>query len=458
MKKILYSTIAIAFLWVMPSCNFINEEVNIDPNNPVDVSMKDILPAAAVPLAYNVGGDVGRYLSLWTQHHMGFDRQHLSFDVYQLTESDINAAYDNFYTTILSNLDIVRRKAGETGAPHYAGVAKTLTAYTVALMVDLWDDIPFSNALKGEESLQPTFDKGSELYPKMIALCDEAIADLGQARSNFSPATDDVIYGGNRPKWIAFARSLKARLQLHLSKIDANAYKSVLATLDGGAITSNANDAQVVFTESAVGANPLFQFEDTRGDVVMGGFFINLLNQLKDPRRTVFAAEVKGGGWKGAGAGVAEEGPDASRFGKFYASSSSPVPLLSFVEVKFMEAEAAFKTDAKERAANAYNDAVKASIAKFGLKDDAYIAANAAETAASITLEKIMTQKYIGLYTSPETFNDWRRTGLPNLLPARGQSRMARRWPLAQDERVYNNANAQPYLNKTVFDRVFWDK
>jgi hypothetical protein len=38
-----------------------------------------------------------------------------------------------------------------------------------------------------------------------------------------------------------------------------------------------------------------------------------------------------------------------------------------------------------------------------------------------------------------------------------GQTQMPRRWPLAQDERVYNNANAQPYLNKTVFDRVFWD-
>ncbi len=458
MKKILYSMMAVAFLWGMSSCNFINDEINIDPNNPTDVSMKDLLPAAAVPLAYTTGGDLGRYLSLWTQYHMGFDRQHLSFDVYQLTESDVNATYDNYYTSILSNLDIIRQKAATLGAPHYAGVAKALTAYAVAQMVDVWDDVPYTEALKGGETLQPKFDKGSELYPKMITLCDEAIADLGQAKSNFSPGAEDVMYAGNRPKWIAFARSLKARLQLHLAKIDANAYKSVLTTLDAGAITGNANDAQVVFTESAVGANPLFQFENQRGDVVMGGFFINLLNELKDPRRPIFAEALKDGSFKGARAGFAEEGPDASRFGAYFASPTSPVLLLTFVEVKFMEAEAAFKTDNKERAAKAYNDAVKASLAKFELKDDAYLTANAAETAASITLEKIMTQKYIGMYPSPETFNDWRRTGLPNLPPAKGQSRLARRWPLAQDERVYNGANAQPYLNKTVFDRVFWDK
>jgi hypothetical protein len=68
-----------------------------------------------------------------------------------------------------------------------------------------------------------------------------------------------------------------------------------------------------------------------------------------------------------------------------------------------------------------------------------------------------MTQKYLALYTSPEAYNDWRRTGLPNWPLSVGQTQMPRRWPLAQDERVYNNANAQPYLNKTVFDRVFWD-
>ncbi len=457
MKKIIFSLATAFVLLAMPACNFLDYDLNTDPNNPADVSMKQLLPSAEVSYAYILGGDMGRYVSIWSQHHMGFDRQHLAFDVYQVTESDVNNSWNNFYTTTLSNLQIIRDKAAETNSPYYAGVAKVMTAITVGNMVDMWDDIPYSQAVKGERAIQPAYDKSSDIYTNIIKLLDEAIVDLGNPVSTFKPGSEDVIYGGSTAKWIKLARAVKARLQLHLSKIDNNAYATVLATLGGGTLAANTDNAIVTFGDAATANNPWFQFEDQRGDVVMGGFFIDLLNTLNDPRRASFATPVASGAYVGAHAGVPSEGPDASRFGPFYMSPNSPVPLMTYAEVKFMEAEAALPTD-KARAAAAHNAAVKASLAMHNASDAAYEAANASETDATITLEKIMTQKYIALYTSIEPFSDWRRTGLPNLQPAVGETAIARRWPVAQDERVYNNANAQPYLNKTVFDRVFWDK
>lgn len=456
MKKILFGAFVVGLFALTPACNFVDYDLNTDPNNPSDVGMPQLLPAAEVGYAYNLGGDMGRYISLWSQHHMGGDRQHLAIDVYQLTESDINNLWGNIYGNVLSNLKIINEKAAEAGSPHYAGVAKVLTAMNVAHMVDMWDNVPYSEANQFDENINPKFDNGNDLYRAMIALCDEAVTDLG-ATSNTTPGADDLVYGGDKAKWTRLARSTKARLQLRLSKVDGDAHSKALASLDAGGLASNDDNAGIEFGESATSANPWFQFDDQRGDVCMGGFFIDLMNTLNDPRRAVFATTATAGGYAGAHAGVPAEFIGASRFGSYYGSINSPVYFMTYPEVKFMEAECALDAGDKIRAANAHNDAVKASLDMFGVTDADYITANASETDATITLEKIMTQKYIALYTSVEPFNDWRRTGLPALPAAQGQSQVARRWPIAQDERVFNNANAQPYLGKTVFDRVFWD-
>lgn len=454
----MYSAALSLALVLVSSCNFLDYDLNTDPNKPADVAMSQLLPTVEVSLAYFQGGDLGRYISLWTQHHSGIDRQHLALEVYQMTESDVNNYYNSMYTTTLSDLRAILDKAAETGSPHYSGVARALWALSFSHIVDVFDDVPYSESLAGARKLQPVFDDAAVIYNDLIAQLDQAILDLGAASSTFSPGADDLVYGGNRGKWTAFARTLKARLQLHRANIDPAAYDDVLTTLDAGPVlTSNGDNAMVPFGPNATTNNPWYQFEDQRGDVVMGGFFIDLLNTLGDPRRPAFAT-LNGGVYAGAHAGVSSEGGTASRFGPFYGSPDAPVPFLLYAEAKFIEAEAAFETGALIRAADAHNEGVKASLAMFGASDATYESANADEDAASITLEKIMTQKYIALYTMPESFNDWRRTGIPDLQPAAGTTEIARRWPVAQSERVYNGANYQPYAGITPFDRVFWDQ
>lgn len=456
MKKLIHSVALLLALFAAPGCNFLDYDLNTDPNKPADVAMKQLLPTTQVSLAYYQGGDLGRYLACWTQYHSGFDRQHLAIEVYQITESDVNNYWGGMYATTLSDTKALLDKAAETNSPHYAGVARVMWALAFSHLVDVYNDIPYSDALQGERAIQPKFDNAANIYNDLIAQLDQAVTDLSAASSTLKPGSDDLIFGGNLGKWTKMAHSLKARLQLHRAKIDPSAYDNVLASLAAGGMSSNADNAMVKFGSDATAANPWYQFEDQRGDVCMGFYFLDLMNSLNDPRRAAFATETASG-YVGARAGVSSEGPSASRFGPFYGSANSPIPFLLYPEVKFMEAEAAFKKGNLAVAAAAHNEGVKASLAMFSVSDAAYETANASETDATITLEKIMTQKYIALYTMPETFNDWRRTGLPNLQPAAGQSKIARRWPVAQDERVYNNANYQPYSGVTAFDRVFWD-
>lgn len=437
------------------SCNFIDSDLNIDPNNPGDVSINLLLPQTQATWAYIQGGDLGRYSSCWTQHHSGQERQHQAIEIYQMLESDVNNAWTGIYAGCLKDLNIILEKAQESNSPHYAGVAKIMTALVIGNTVDYFNDVPFSDALKGADQLKPSYDTGAEVYASIQNLLSEAITDLGSATSTFKlNAKSDLVYGGNVAKWTALAHTLKARYMLHLSKIDNGAYGKVLGEIGSG-IASNADNAMFTFGSAATEANPWQQFESQRGDVVMGKFFIDLLKSTNDPRLPKFATTNADGEYVGAGAGVFGNISVNSRFGPYYASTASPVPFATFAETKFIEAEAAFATD-KARAATAHNDAVKASLAQIGVSDDAFVAAHASEDASTITLEKIMTQKYIAMYTTLEPLTDWRRTGLPNLQPAQGSTEVARRFTYPQDERLYNAPN---YIsNVTVFDRVFWDK
>ncbi len=454
MKNIVKS-LAVFLVILAGSCDFIDPELNIDPNNPGDVSINLLLPQAQATWAYVQGGDLGRYVSCWTQHHSGQERQHQSIEVYNLTESDVNNAWGNIYSGALKDLDIILEKAEASESPHYAGIAKIMTALIMGNVVDYFNDVPFTDALQGAEKLKPSYDTGAEIYSNIQNILTDAIKDLQNPASTFKPdSKSDLIFGGDKGKWIAFARSLKARYLLHLSKTDGGAYGKVLTELEAGAIASNAGNAVFKFGSAETEANPWYQFESQRSDVVMGKFFIDLMKSTNDPRLPLFATTVSGE-YVGAGAGVFGNISANSRFGPYFASAASPVPLATFAEAKFMEAEAAFPTD-KARSAKAFNDAVAASLEQFGLSDAAFLAAQASETASTISMEKIMKQKYIAMYTMLEPFTDWRRTGLPNLQPAQGESQIARRFPYAQDERVYNGSNYIP--NITVFDRVFWDK
>ncbi|MBR9922800.1 MAG: SusD/RagB family nutrient-binding outer membrane lipoprotein [Bacteroidetes bacterium] len=461
MKKLLYRFAAVALIATLGSCNFIDPELNIDPNNPEDATLELLLPSATAMYGYVLGGDYGRYTSIWSQHHGGAERQHTAYDVYQLQEADVNNAWNNLYAVTLKDLSLVTSKASEEKSPHYGGIAKIMTAMTLATLVDVNGDVPYSAALNSDDNndgLKASYDDASGLYGTIQTLLDEGIADCSAATSTLSPASNggDLVFGGDMAKWVAAANTLKARYYIRLSEIDGDAYSNALDAIDAGAIAANDGDAVVPFGLSQTAANPWYQFETQRGDVVMGGFFIDLMNAINDPRRAVFATTNEDGNFMGMAAGVPDNGPTMSRFGTAYGSVNSPVPLVTYAEAKFLEAEAALGTD-PARAAAAHNEAIAASLASFGLDDAAYLADQASEDENSITLEKILTHKYIALYTMQEPYNDWRRKGIPDLQPAAGQNNIAVRYPYPSGERLYN-ADNYPGAPNLFNDNVFWDQ
>jgi hypothetical protein len=171
-----------------------------------------------------------------------------------------------------------------------------------------------------------------------------------------------------------------------------------------------------------------------------------IITTLKDPRGPIFAVADSTGAVNGT-----------SRMNEFYAGIASPVPFLTFTEMKFIEAEASNRLGNSAAAHTAYVAAVTASLQRSGVSAasiTAYLAQPAVDPGADkLTLENIMTQKYIAMYTQAESWTDWRRSGFPKLAPVTG-SNIPRRFPYAQAERLYNSKMP---TGTTIFDRVWFD-
>jgi hypothetical protein len=465
--KFIYLLIPISFLIV--SCEkWINPDINIDPNKPSYVPLELLLPTAEAGSAMSAAADLILPSEYWMQHLFGLGSQAGYEEVYTYlpTSADNLWKWDTYGGVMMDmHQMIVQAKLEES--PYYGGVAKILMAYKLMITSDMFGDVPYTDAFQGDANLHPTYNTQEEIYTTILpGLLDSAIIDLNAPSSVYAPGADDLFYQGDLTKWVKAANALKARMYIHLSKVSPTAYANALAAA-ANAFTSNDDDIQLTWGSNANEQNPIFQMMDQRPGYI-GGLGANLVNMMNnntpanladdDPRLPIYADTITGNQYVGcpAGGSLAE----VSQIGAYFASPTSPTNILSYVEIKFIEAEAYFQTGNKAAAADTFNVAVKASLAKFDVSNPAWETAHASETAGTITLSKIMNAKYIALYLNNEVFSDWRRNDTEIVLtPAIGNTTggvIPRRLLYPQEEITTNYDNVPKGL--TVKDRVWWDK
>ena len=417
------------------SCKGFFGNVNVDPNAANDSPPSALLITAETRLTYTIGGDFTRFGSIFTQHIDGSDRQFASFQTYTFVPGDFGTAWDNLYSNTLADLKQLKIKADASSLNAYSGIARALEAHTLMMIADYFGDAPYSDALDAERTFQPKYDSQAKLYEAIFTLLTDARAKLALAPGGIKPSVDDIIYGGNNAKWTKYCNVLAARAYLHLAKLDAGNYAKALAELTKGGFASGADDARFAFSGGTVGDAPWFQYIGQRGDVKVGANYVSLLTDLADPRKAKYGADID----------------DVHPI----FTATQKVPLLTFTEQKFIEAECKLSSNAAD-AKTAMLDGIKASFADAGADATKYAAyvAQAKVAPATVTLKEIITQKYIALFTDPEVFNDWRRTGIPALKPNIG-STIPRRFLYPQGE-LDLNSNTPKGVKLT--DRVGWDK
>jgi hypothetical protein len=352
-------------------------------------------------------------------------------------QTSASGLWEQVYLYILPNLQVIKAKAEENGSTHIDAIADILTAINIGIATDTWDNIPYSEAGQGPENNFPTFDTQEEIYTEIFALLDAAIAKLETTdNSVFSLGSSDLIYGGDTDKWLRAAYSLKARYQLHLVNKGIVSANDVLATVENG-FTSNDDNFAMYYDDRNI--NPWYSEEilarntgnlskDIASQLVssMNGEYFPFQGGIVeiDPRLPLFAenndeAEYKG--YVSGGGGIAPDGTDANtgfRTDGFYTSVDSPLILISYAEVLFIKAEAAFLANggnetsvgSSATAYTAYLDGIAASMGMYDVDGTDYMADGAiAVGEAGLMLNHIMKEKYIHNFLNPETFVDYRR-------------------------------------------------
>jgi hypothetical protein len=454
MRKIIYTAILAISILTLASCQSELDSYNDNPNNPTKLSTPiTLLTGAEIGTIMNATGNLPRTFTLLTQHTNGNQLQSLDYTNYVLTETDNEGDWSNIYQAGL-NLNEIITKFG-TADPYYDGIAKVLISLNIGYATDVWGDVPFSNAFQGASgNIAPKYDTQQQVYTLIQSYLDAAITDLAQVSSanKVIPGTDDIFYQGDISKWTKLAYGLKARYAMRLSQRDGstNAATKVLQYV-ANALSSSSDNLVATF-DGGNNQNLWYGFDNARGYMSMGKYFVDLLKNNSDPRLSYFAKKDATGGYSGSA--PEEANTDASLFGSYFAgTASTPNIIFSYSEVKFLEAEAKARLGSTINAQATLQAAISASLKDVTGADDATFAA---AYSVDASIKNIITQKYIALFTTLEPYNDWRRTGYPILTP--NQNSQSKKIPVRLiTPRSERTLNANSTVVNSMYTPVWWN-
>lgn len=467
MKK-LFIGVLIPSLLFSAGCKKFVEGYDVSPNDPEKATAPLILSATELGVMAVYTGQLARNTATLTQQTGGVSEQMLEVDNYSLREGDNTNDWNNIYYNIVMPCNDIILNYGHNATQH-KGVAKIMKAMALGVATDFWGDVPATEAgmvnFDGPEKAK--YEKQEQVIAYMQTLLDEGIAHLKDAAAPnvFALGDDDFIHAGGTnatkvARWVNTAWLLKARYANRLSKLDPAG--SATKTLQYLANVTDIGDALANYRDNSNEVNQWYAFKNARPNyLVMGEKLVNLMKATTDPRLSHYA-ESTAAGYVGAAPGSGNV--KASQIGEYLAAPAASIGMVTYYEALFIKAEALLRVGGRNaEAATAFNDAVKLHVKKATGADAPadFVTAQASETAATITLEKIMTQKYVAMFAHLEAWADWRRTGFPTLtanpesvLPTKGA--IPRRFVTVQTERQYNGENA--VLVSDVLARVWWDK
>ncbi|HEU4562357.1 MAG TPA: SusD/RagB family nutrient-binding outer membrane lipoprotein [Longimicrobium sp.] len=358
-----------------------------DPNQPTSASTAQLFVGHQTAQFAVQEGSVAMAACVFTQQCQGVAGRFVEqYDVYNFTAGSFSPDWtQTFAFGGLVDLREVQRRVEQAGDRSWLGIARVWEGLSVGTAASIWGDIPYSEL--GQP--QPHLDPQMEVYDDVQALLTSAIADL-QSATGAGPGPVDLVYGGDRQKWIRAANTLKARFHMHTAEVrGAAAYTAAIqAALNG--IASPADDFTAFHSTTSSERNMWFQFQETSfgNDLVAGGLLVNLMKARNDPRLPEYFATA-GGQYVG--------GVSPLRGSRIRADFRQP--LITYIENQLILAEAYQRTGNDPAALNHLNLA-RASVGLPAL----------AGLTGTALFQAIVAEKYIAMFQNIEAWNDYKRT------------------------------------------------
>lgn len=501
-KKIL--TLFVSLVLLGSSCSdFLSVNEN-NPNNASKVPAKLLLPAALNNIANTMNsGHNFEFIYLW--HGLwsistGYT-QPSALIQYRLFNSSYEGRFTDFYS-VGANLTEMENASQDPLDCNYLATAMILKAYILQNLVDIYGDVPYSEAFKtGSGILSPKYDKQQTIYEDLVKKLDAAIKLIQSAplNANAIETKSDIMFGGNMTLWAKFANTIKLRMLVHQSGMTGrDAYiKSALATTASTGFLGAGESGLVNpgYLNSAGKMNAFYgtyykadgtQQSDGVTYHMAGMDVVNFLVACADPRLgrffngttsnpAVFAGNYLGQDFTAhpplAPNQTSYLGYKAGQKGYMIGTFDKSAPLLTDFESLLVQAEATergYITGATGK--SLYNAAITQSFVYMGLTaaDAATFLAsdkpNVNYDLASNKINLILVQKWATLngIAPVEIWTDYRRSGQPSFIHFSEDANKLNNTPpvrllYPQRELNYNNENVNAVGKIDAFtSKIFW--
>lgn len=382
------------------SCSEYTDGYNENPNNFVSSPGKLLVGQAQLEAVMLSGSNSSRFAGIFTDQFTGADRQYLTVQSYGVTAGDFDDNWGDLYVQGAAQARLAKEDGIATGDDFLVGVASIMEALLMGEAAALWGDVPYSEAFDETLTVNPSYDTQASVLAVAQTLLSDAILKLGDIKIT---EYYNTAFVPNDAKWSEVAHTLKARYFLV-----AKDYPNALIEAQMG-IQSASNSLLSVHGEASGSRNLYYQFEEEQ----RGGYLTATDSHLTKLLTGVTPRVINTPGDAQRFANYFVQGTDAVTLNTTddgYFGTSASYPIVSFIENKLIEAEAAQRTGGD--ALTPFNDVRDHLAAKYG-------ASFPQSTSSGATLLKeILEEKYVSLPGSLQVFHDVRRTknllGIPN--------------------------------------------
>ena len=467
------------------SCKKGFDEMNKNPNAITDelINADYLFPKSVIKAfdSYNVGVNTELWaLMTWTQ--MVASTNSVSLDEeFQYGGSDVDLIWSVYYTEALSNVNEVIKLTDDVPADvNKNAIARIWKAYLFHIVTDLWGDVPYSEALNGNEDekiLYPKYDTQQDIYSDLLSELKNAITQMDASKNLLET---DMIYNGDITLWEKFANTLRLRLAVRIYDVDPTlATTNIQELITANNFISSASEA--AYFDYSYGDNvrsPIAEgYRQSQVSELPSQLFVNTMLDDNDPRISYMIEETQ----EFDVIGIFDPYVGTSNFSSsiqdgFYKSDFDEIfiggagfenpearAILTYEETNFLLAEVALK-GLGGNASSFLKEGVVAHMNYLGVSDS--LITIYADSLAGLTMsqEIISKEKWKALFMRDgfEAYAEWRRTGYPKVLDESGveldQGLIPTRLPYPSTEISRNEniieLNISPTDMKT---KVWWD-
>jgi hypothetical protein len=450
-------------------------DINANPNTATSGTPETVLPQALVSTAslINNYNGYGSQLVGYAANAGGYGGFGASV-TYDYSNATFSGLWTNTYDVLNDFQYVILQTDTIPDYGYFNGAAKIMKAYTFQLLVDTYNDVPYTEALQGINNLTPAYDKAEDIYKDLAIQLDSAIAKIERTQNDEETnstsnvkvlSSSDPMFNGDMEKWIQFANTVKLRLIIRggnkvafsNTTFDPAGFLTTDAIVNPGYTRDNGKQnpswTNWVFTYTGAAGTKSWvpttfildfyngvKLNDDRGDAIYYQFPSTAANQLGFENSDVPASPTGSAWLSGANADADRNSGSAGKSIGIMKGPNAGQPILMASESFFLQSEAVLRTIIPGDAKGLFDAGILASYKYLyqlpdgtydddfdpaeGFADyldsnpDSYLVHFELATSFAEQLEAIITQKYIALnfIHGQESWNEYRRTHYPTIV------------------------------------------